>query len=188
MVYRNTVLPVPQSQTSKTQLDRPKRVLCHLQDQPLRWCLEICGRRLNTFRAPHSSPQHSRRNATNQTLTWSWAAVFLLQCSLKIALGESDLDSDYSLFPKTCLPVVTITYCRVCPQSLAVRRSFQSQQFFFWAIQKGTNMHICSKSKSSDSSSSCHHARKWRTAPISRIGLVFDADTQNTTSGHWWSF
>lgn len=34
-------------------------------------------------------------------------------------------------------------------------------------------MHVHSKSKSSDSSSSSHHARKWRTAPISRIELVF---------------
>lgn len=112
------------------------------------------------------------------------SCIFFLQCRLKIALGGSDLDSDYSLFPKICLAVVTITYCRVLPQSLSVKHSFQSQQFFFWAIQKGTDMHICSKSKSSDSSSSSHHTRKWRTALISRIGLVSDIDTQTTTSGH----
>lgn len=40
-----------------------------------------------------------------------------LQCRLKIALGGSDLDSDYSLFPKICLAVVTITYCSLSPIS-----------------------------------------------------------------------
>lgn len=159
--------------------------------QPLRWCLEVCGRRLYTFRVPPPPPlsvsaQRTKCYKSNTHIGLSYS--FFLQCRLKIALGGSDLDSDYSLFPKICLAVVTITYYRVFSQSLSVRHSFQSQQFFFWAMQKGTDVHICSKSKSSGCSSSAHHARKWRTAPISGVGLVFDTDRQNTASGDWRSF
>lgn len=119
-----------------------------------------------------------------KSLVLGSAAFFSYNARLKTALGGSDLDSHYRLFPKICLALITIAYCRIFPQPLSVRHSFQSQRFLFWAIQKRTDIHICSKSNSSDNYSSSHHAWKQRTAPISRIGLVSDTEVQNTTSGH----
>lgn len=118
-----------------------------------------------------------------KSLVLGSAAFFSYNAGLKTALGGSDLGSHYRLFPKICLAFITIAYCRIFPQPLSVRHSFQSQKFLFWAIQK-----FCSKSNSSDNYSSSHHAWKDRTAPISGIGLVSDTEVQNTTSGHWCSF
>lgn len=68
------------------------------------------------------------------------------------------MDSDYSLFPKIYLAVV-ITYCRAFPQYKAL---FPKSALL--GCLEGIDIHICSKSRSSNSSFNSHHAKKRRTA------------------------
>lgn len=56
-----------------------------------------------TSRVPPAPTQHGSQDSTGKTLLLGSAAFFSYSAGVKIALGGSDLLSDYSLFPKICL-------------------------------------------------------------------------------------